>query len=195
MKERIAATAFELFVEHGFDQVTVTEVARQADVSAATVFNYFPTKEDLVYSGFEDFQRELVLAVRDRPKGTSMLEAFREFVLRPTGLFGKRTPEENQALTNSARIIHGSGALLAREREVYEDFTRALAEVIRKERQLKDDDLTPWVIANAMIGIHRALVIFARRHALDKGITRPFPTRLRAQADEAFQTLQRLADF
>lgn len=191
-RELIASTAFRLFAEHGFDQVTVAAIAREADVSTATVFNYFPTKEDLVYSGFEEFQRELILAVRDRREGTTMIDAFREFVLQPSGLLGKRTKEENGALEASARIIHGSSALLAREREVYDDFTRALAEVIRKETNAKPDDATPWAVANALLGVHRALVEYVRRQALERGVTRLLPTKLRTQAEEAFQAIKDL---
>src|SRR6266540_4360553 len=62
-----------------------TRVAREADVSPATVFNYFPTKEDLVYGRMEAFEEELLSAVRDRPPGESVLEAFGRFVLQPRG--------------------------------------------------------------------------------------------------------------
>ena len=48
-REAIAAAAMALFLEHGFDAVTVADVARAADVSEKTVFNYFATKEDLVF--------------------------------------------------------------------------------------------------------------------------------------------------
>lgn len=49
----IADTAFRLFAERGFDGVTVAQVARSADVSEATVFNYFGTKETLFYGDLE----------------------------------------------------------------------------------------------------------------------------------------------
>jgi AcrR family transcriptional regulator len=48
-RELIAETARELFVERGFERVTVAEIARSSEVSEKTVFNYFPTKEDLVF--------------------------------------------------------------------------------------------------------------------------------------------------
>ena len=57
-RELIAQTARDLFVAHGFDAVRVAEIAAAADVSEKTVFNYFPTKEDLVFwrlESFEDF--------------------------------------------------------------------------------------------------------------------------------------------
>ena len=49
-REAIAQAAMALFVARGFDAVTVADVARAADVSEKTVFNYFPAKEDLVFA-------------------------------------------------------------------------------------------------------------------------------------------------
>src|SRR3954467_9925864 len=86
----IANTARALFAERGFDAVTVAEVARAADVAEKTVFNYFPTKEDLFYSGMEAFEERLLDAVRDRAPGEPVLEAFRRFVLAPQGVFAMR---------------------------------------------------------------------------------------------------------
>ena len=63
-REAIAAAAFDLFTERGFDGVTVAEVARRADVSEATVFNHFPTKEDLIYARLEAFETALLEAIR-----------------------------------------------------------------------------------------------------------------------------------
>src|SRR5215218_1083577 len=88
-RELIAETAHNLFVERGFDAVTVAEVARAADVSEATVFNYFPTKEDLFYSGMEAFEAELVEAVRTRPPGEPVPAAFRRFVLERSARLAK----------------------------------------------------------------------------------------------------------
>src|SRR5215213_6842530 len=84
-RQRIQEGAIELFAARGFDKVPVAEIARAADVSEATVFNYFPTKEDLVYEGMEAFENALIDAVRDRPDGTSVLSAYRDFVLQPRG--------------------------------------------------------------------------------------------------------------
>src|ERR671934_1691871 len=68
-RQLIAETARRLFAERGFERVTVAEIARAADVSEQTVFNYFPTKEDLVYWRLESFEQELLAAVRDREPG------------------------------------------------------------------------------------------------------------------------------
>ena len=91
-RERIADTARRLFAERGFEGVTVAEVAREANVSEGTVFNYFPTKEDLFYSGMESFEAALVDAVRTRPAGESVLAAFRRYVLDQSGGVSERGP-------------------------------------------------------------------------------------------------------
>src|SRR5207248_8272205 len=75
-RELIAETARRLFSERGFDRVTIAEVAREAEVSEQTVFNYFPTKEDLVYWRLEGFEDELLTAIRQRAEGESILRAF-----------------------------------------------------------------------------------------------------------------------
>src|SRR3954447_5816797 len=84
-RQLIADTARRLFAERSFEAVTVAEVARAADVSEATVFNYFPTKEDLFYSGLESFEEELLAAIRERKTGESVLSAFARFVLQRRG--------------------------------------------------------------------------------------------------------------
>src|SRR4029453_18007486 len=84
-RQLIADTARRLFAERGFDRVTVAEIAREADVAEKTVFNYFPTKEDLFYSRLEAFQEELLAAIRTREPGETVLAGFRGFLLRQRG--------------------------------------------------------------------------------------------------------------
>src|ERR671937_1221355 len=85
-----AEAARRRFAERGFEAVTVAEVARASDVSEATVFNYFPTKEDLFYSGLEAFEEELLSAIRERQPRESILAAFGRFVLTPRGLLAAK---------------------------------------------------------------------------------------------------------
>src|SRR5215472_15632838 len=80
-RQHIADTAFRLFTDRGFDRVTVAEIAREAQVAEATVFNYFATKEDLFYWRLEAFGARLTDAVRDRPAGEPALAAFRRALL------------------------------------------------------------------------------------------------------------------
>src|SRR5215210_3457372 len=126
-RQLIADTARGLFLERGFDAVTVAEVAREAEVSEKTVFNYFPTKEDLFYSRLEAFEEELLAAVREREPGESVVAAFQRFLLRPRGLFDLAGDEATERLRAVTRVITGSPALLARERQVFADYTESLA--------------------------------------------------------------------
>ncbi|TCC16623.1 TetR family transcriptional regulator [Kribbella speibonae] len=77
----ISEAAISLFVEHGFDQVSITQVAEAADVSRRTLFAYFPTKEDLVVHRFADHEDEPARVVRARPAGQSPLAALHEHYL------------------------------------------------------------------------------------------------------------------
>jgi len=84
-RQLIADTAQRLFAERGFDRVTVAEIAREAQVAEATVFNYFPTKEDLFYGRLEALGARLVDAVAARPAGQPALAAFRLALLAEDG--------------------------------------------------------------------------------------------------------------
>src|SRR5215210_6105824 len=127
MRELIAETARRLFVERGFDAVTVAEVARVADVSEKTVFNYFPTKEDLVYWRMESFEDELLETIRAREPGESVLASFGRFVSEPRGLIAETDPAARERLEAVTRLITGSPALLAREEQIYARYTASLA--------------------------------------------------------------------
>ena len=107
-RQAIAETARRLFAERGFDAVTVADVARAADVSQGTVFNYFPTKEDLFYGQMEDFEATLVEAVRDRGRGESVLEAFRRVMLESSGRLASE--EVADVIAAAARLIAASPA-------------------------------------------------------------------------------------
>jgi AcrR family transcriptional regulator len=165
-RQLIADTARRLFAERGFEQVSVVEVARAADVSEATVFNYFPTKEDLVYSGLERFEDELLDAVRERPPGGSIVEAVGRFFLQPRGFLAADEPQAAARLLEISRMIADSPALLARERRILDRYTDSLARLIAEETNASDDDPRPTVVAAALIGVHRALIEHVRRHIL-----------------------------
>ncbi len=187
----IAQTARRLFQEHGFDAVTVADVAREADVSRKTVFNYFPTKEDLFYSGLEFFEARLLEAIRERKPGESILAAFERFVTEPRGLLAADAPDAGERPLAIIRLITGSSALLAREQQIYAGYAAALAALIAEETRARPDDIAPWVAANAMIGLHKALVDHVRRRVLAGEHDRARIARgLRAQARQAVTLLE-----
>jgi AcrR family transcriptional regulator len=165
-RELIAGTAWRLFSERGFEEVPVAEIAREAEVSEATVFNYFPTKEDLVFHRMEAFENELLEAIRDRAQNESVVEAFGRFVLRPRGYLGSDDPAATEGMRATARLMTSSPALRARQRDILDRYTETLAAWLADERGAASDDPESWVIANALIGVHRALIAYTHRQAL-----------------------------
>ena len=193
-RQRISEAAYRLFAERGVDGVTVAEVARAADVAEKTVFNYFPTKEDLVYGRFESFEEELLAAVRERGPGESVLGAFRAFVLAPQGVFAMQGPGSDRAATERlltlTRVITESPALMAREREVLGRYTDTLAALVAEETGAGPDDVEPWVVAHALLGVHRALIEYVRRRVLAGETVPQIAEGLRAQARVALARLE-----
>jgi AcrR family transcriptional regulator len=190
----IAAAAHRLFSERGFDAVTVVEVARAADVSEGTVYNYFPTKEDLFYGGMEAFEAELVQAVRDRPVGEPVLDAFRGFVLDRLDRLADK--EIAVVIATAARLVGASRSLQAREREIVASYTEALATLIAQEVDAPAGDVEASAVATALMGVQRALATDVQARALAGEHGPEFATAARSNAERAFARLEAgLADF
>ena len=187
----IADTARRLFAERSFDDVTVAEVARAAEVAEATVFNYFPSKEDLFYSGLEAFEEALLSAVREREPGESVLAAFGRFVLEPRGLLAAKDDDAVEQLAGITRVITESPALLAREQRIFAGYTDSLAALLAEETRARADAVEPWVAANALMGVHRALVHYARRQVVAGTRNPQLARQVRAQGRKALAALER----
>jgi AcrR family transcriptional regulator len=191
-RQHIADTARRLFADRGFDDVTVAEIARAADVAPATVFNYFPTKEDLFYSRLEAFEDELLSAIRERPPGRSVLDAFGTFLLGHEGVLAMRGP--NDQIQTITRIITESPALLARERQVFDAYAHDLAALL--EQDTGADRVQCQVVANALLGLHRALIDSVREQALAGAPASRIRRNVRRVAEGAIAQLEGgLGDF
>jgi AcrR family transcriptional regulator len=196
-RQRIAEVARRLFLERGFDPVTVAEVAREADVAQKTVFNYFPSKEDLFYGRLEAFEEELLAAVRERKPGESVIAAFREFVTKQRGVLQLEDDDEATGQLRAInRVITESPALLAREREVFDRYTDSLAELLAKETRSREGAIEPRVVASALIDVHRLLIGYVRERTLAGDPARDIARGVRGQAKRAFALLEGgLADY
>jgi AcrR family transcriptional regulator len=190
-RAQIADTARRLFGQRGFEAVSVAEIARAADVSEATVFNYFATKEDLVYQGLAEFEEQLLGAVRERAAGESVLDAFGRFVSRPRGLLAAEDPEAQRHLLDVSRMIASSPALVAREQQILARYTDSLAAQLRAETGARADDVRPWLVAHCLIGLHGALIDYVRRRLLSDSVdVRRLARDVRQEAGRAVELLR-----
>ena len=198
-RQLIADTAWRLFADRGFDRVTVAEVARQAQVAEATVFNYFPTKEDLFYSRLEAFGAGLLEAVAAREPGEPALAAVRRYLLGSGGLLAQIAAgdaEALQRLRTVSRVIAASPSLLAREQQAIARSTDALAELLAAETGAPADDVTARVAANALLGVQRTLVDHVRRRVLADDQPERLADDVRELGRRAFALLERgLGDY
>lgn len=189
-RQLIAETAWRLFADRGFDQVTVGEIAREAEVSEATIFNYFATKEDLFYVGLEAFGTRMVDAIGAREAGESVLAAFRRYLLDAGGMLSQMDTAALEQLRTVNRIIAASSSLQARELQAIARNTDALAQLLAAETNVPPDDINVRVVANALMGVHRALIDYVRhRVSADKRPTR-LVADLRQSGERAFALLE-----
>ncbi len=186
-REAIAQAAMVLFVEHGFDAVTVADVARAADVSEKTVFNYFPAKEDLVLVVGEERRAALIEAIRTRPAGTSIVEPFRAATLE----FVERVERDSvESIVAVPRLVAGSRALRNRLFLGWEEEAARLAPVIAEETGSPEGDLVPAVIARTLAWAHRLVFRAAFQRLLAGEDQHLVAADLRDQADRAYEALE-----
>ncbi|MGW3967349.1 TetR/AcrR family transcriptional regulator [Amycolatopsis sp. NPDC005003] len=159
----IADTAARLFAEHGYEHVSVSDVAREAEVAEQTIYNYFRTKEQLVTDREEQIRQRLCDLVRDRPAGTSPAAAVRAFVLDSvTGI--RRIPPElwRGELGHLAAI---SPAVHRLALELPDRQAEAIAEAIGDTTEI------PSEIANlqgiALAGVFRVIIGEAGRRTVE----------------------------
>ena len=181
-RQEIADQAMQLFATRGFDHVTVAEVAAAAGVSDKTVFNYFPTKEDLFYDEVPKREAALVEAISRREPGESILAALRRLQV------GECARLCNPGFAIFARIIEESPALQAKELEVMARFVHVLTEAIQSELGLDERDAR--IAAGLLVSVHRQFFRSARKQAL-AGKTGPAAVRrLRADLERSYELLE-----
>ncbi|UBU08286.1 TetR/AcrR family transcriptional regulator [Nonomuraea gerenzanensis] len=156
-RQRISEVAIGLFVERGFDHVTIAEVAAAAEVSVNTVYNYFQAKEDLVLPPEEASPQRLADIVRERAPGESaagaVLARLRQEVRgceRQVGL----TPGFGRVL----EMMRAAPTLTARLEALGHQMTDALAGLLAEESGAAKDDPLPRVMAWHLGCLH-ALVL------------------------------------
>jgi AcrR family transcriptional regulator len=129
VRQRISDAATAQFLRHGFDQVSVSEIAEAADVARPTVFAHFPRKEDLFFDRYPEVAGQLTRAIRERPAGTSAVSALRDTIT--AAVQAGQAPYGMQAdMIPWWRTVAASRALQARARELADQLGAELAEAM-----------------------------------------------------------------
>jgi AcrR family transcriptional regulator len=162
-RQRISTVATELFLEHGFEGVTVAEIAEAAGCSKMTVFNYFPRKEDLFLDRYAEAEDLLVTAIREREPGRPVVEAVRALTHRLLAerhsLSGTR-PETAEY----GRVVVASPALCSRAREQVDELESAVAAVLTEET---GDPVGSALVGRLLLAAVRTVVITAAGRLVD----------------------------
>ncbi|MGW3203626.1 TetR/AcrR family transcriptional regulator [Streptomyces sp. NPDC001135] len=166
---RIYRVAIGLFAERGFDNVSVQEIADAAEVSKMTVFNYFGTKEDLVFRPMEEHFGDAARAVRERQPGESAVAAVRRQFL---DMVESRDPAiglNPEPISRQAReLVVRTPVLMERVFLAAQKGTRELAGLLAAET----GDMMLATIAAAMLSAARNALIeeHHRRVAAGEGV-------------------------
>ncbi|MFB9908514.1 TetR/AcrR family transcriptional regulator [Allokutzneria oryzae] len=175
-RKALADAALELFLERGYDQVSVKDVAEAADVSTTTLFKHFPSKEALVFDEDADREAALVAAVRERQPGQSIPQALLGW-LKGIQLSGRA---EDPRLAHFIRLVQETPALNEYGRRMWLRHEAVLSQAIAEEVGAPADDIACAALA---------------RFALDA----PFLVHGRAEGGQAldriFELLERGWDF
>lgn len=159
----ISDAAIALFLERGFDDVSVAEVAAAAEVSKPTLFRYFPAKEDLALHRFADHEDESARVVRaGREAGTPALDALERHFL--DGL-ADRDPitglSDDAAVLAYQRMLYGTPSLEARLHTYLRRSEAALATVL--------GDGMPARLAAGQIGVVLRVLALENWRRIDAG--------------------------
>ncbi|WP_181776062.1 TetR/AcrR family transcriptional regulator [Amycolatopsis pittospori] len=147
-RQALADAALELFLERGYDQVSIRDIAEAADVSTTTLFKHFPGKEALVFDESEDREANMIAAVLERPTGQNVVEALREYVLA-TWL----PLTEHPQYPEFTALVSGTPALQEYGERLWTRHAAALGAAIAEDAGADPDDVSCRALARFVLDI------------------------------------------
>jgi AcrR family transcriptional regulator len=187
-RQQIADAACQLFAEKGYDAVTVADVARLAEVSEQTVYNFFSSKEQLVLDEDAVFEAHLVAMIRERPAGTPLADSVRAGVHaflddinnRPTG------PHSKGGLPC---LIIVSPTLRRAWLEAVDRYADSVARVLIEVSKRPLSGPAAKVLGLAIVAIFAAILDGVGRGAKEGSNNRAVVKGLRPQIDDALDRI------
>ncbi|MFJ2766314.1 TetR/AcrR family transcriptional regulator [Streptomyces sp. NPDC087300] len=149
-RKALSDAALRLFLERGYDQVKVAEIAAAADTALTTLFAHFPGgKEALILGDSAEREASLTAAVRERGAGRSILDALHAFLAGRGTFAGDLGPDERRKLD----LIVATPALRRYARTLWTDCEGALAEAIARETGRAADDVSVRIVSRYVLEI------------------------------------------
>jgi AcrR family transcriptional regulator len=182
-RERIEQAAMTLFLERGFDATTIEDITEAADVSKRSFFDYFPSKEEVVFAWQDSFADRLMAAIAARPPEESSVKAVEEALMATVVA---SADERGLAL---GKLIHGTPALKARDQLKYAKLEQKLTDALCARRGNAPE-------MRQRMRLLSAIVIGALRVGGELWQEQPRDTSLEDFAKQTFGTLWKvLAEF
>ena len=177
-RAEIERVAMRLFLERGFDAVTVDEIGAAAEVSHRTFYRYFSTKEDLVLRDIREFLDEMQEAFSRRPGSEPVIESIRAVILQLAEAYEHDADDDRQRVS----LLLATPSLQHRRQEQLVAFESALVPLIAARLAVDPaDDMRPALVA--------ACAGAALRVATESWISDDMETPLAPKVDEAFSLL------
>lgn len=127
----ISNIARDLFIERGYGAVTVAEIAEKAEVGVTTVFNYFPTKESIIFDREDEIDAEILTAVRERRENQTILDALHQYFLN-SKMFN---PQDKKIFSGFMKLVRSSPELNSYFRGMWTRYENTLAKEIQGESE------------------------------------------------------------
>jgi AcrR family transcriptional regulator len=172
MRQQISDTATMLFLERGFDAVKVSDVAAACDVSEKTVYNYFPTKESLLFDRTDHVAEQIRESLRDRRDGRPLAWAAHDVLVADfDDLHGFWVHAGDETVLSFMRrfgeLVERTPSLQAAQRDMFERLVDVAAAALAERAGVSPDDPEPQMAALAVVGIWRVQFGAMRRHVVD----------------------------
>jgi AcrR family transcriptional regulator len=132
-RKLICDLARDLFIARGYGAVTVAEIAAQAEVAVTTLFNYFPTKESLIFDLEDEIDADILATIRDRKNGQSILDALHEYFLA-SKMFN---PLNKKIFAEFMKLVRSSPELSAYFRGMWGRYENTLAAAIQSDSRAR----------------------------------------------------------
>ena len=185
----IAQAAADLFRERGFAAVTIDDVARAADVSRQTVFNYFPTKEQMLFDRQDEVGATLLALVHGRRDGASLIAAFRGHTREFWERFGRILREGGQT-HGFWEIVQASPALRDYAESMFGRQAHRVGEELARDWQRPLDDPICHTLARTLCGVNVAILVSGLGRLTAGADHATVVADMIARADQAYDLLE-----